>query len=81
MPKMQYKTETRGMQVHRRPMAEGKRMPYRTSTIYQTPDRIIIDIRALSISIWKKPRLWRWAWRGWLWLEAGPVEVMLHRAA
>lgn len=56
-------------------------MPYKTSTIYQTPDRIIIDIRALSISLWKKPRLWRWAWHGWLWFEAGAIEVMLHRAA
>jgi len=54
-------------------------MPYTTSTIYQTPDRIIIDIRALSISLWKKPRLWTYRWYRWLWFCFGPVEVMLHR--
>ena len=43
-------------------------------------DRIIIDIRALSISLWKKTRLWRWAWHGWRGSRRG-VEVMLHRPA
>lgn len=56
-------------------------MGYTTSAIYQTHDRIIIDVRALSISIWKRIRFWRLRWHGWLWFEFGPVEVMLHRAA
>jgi len=54
-------------------------MSYTTSTCYQTADRIILDIRALSISLWTKPRLWSWFWRGWLWFCAGPLEVMWHR--
>jgi len=53
-------------------------MGYTTSTIYQTDDRIIIDIRSLSISIWKKPSMWSWHWYGRFWLCAGPVEIMLH---
>jgi len=56
-------------------------MGYTTSTIYQTDNRIILDIRALSISIWKKMTMWSWHWRGWLWFCAGPFEIMLHRAA
>lgn len=56
-------------------------MGYTTSTVYQTADRIIIDIRSLSISIWKRPRLWSWSWRRWLWFCAGPLEVMLHKPA
>lgn len=56
-------------------------MPYTTSTIYQTPDRAIIDIRALSISIWKKPKLWRYRWHGWLLFEAGPLEIMWMRTS
>lgn len=56
-------------------------MGYTTSTLYQTDDRIILDVRSLSVSIWKKPRLWSWRWYGWLWLRAGPIEVMWHRRA
>lgn len=54
-------------------------MPYTTSTLYQTDDRIILDIRALSISLWKKPSMWSLSWDGWLWFCIGPVEVMLHK--
>lgn len=58
---------------------EEELMGYTTSTCYRTADRIILDIRALSISLWTKPRLWSWFWRGWLWFCAGPIEVMWHR--
>lgn len=54
-------------------------MPYTTSNWDNLEDRIEIDIRALSISIWKKPRLWTYRWHRWLWFCFGPVEVMLHR--
>lgn len=53
-------------------------MGYTTSMIYQTHDRIIIDIRSLSIFIWKKRRFWSWKWSGWLSFCAGPIEVYWH---
>lgn len=43
-------------------------------------DRIVIDIPALSISIWKKPCFWAFRWHRWLWFCVGPVEVLLVRA-
>jgi hypothetical protein len=53
-------------------------MGYQTSKAYQTTDRFIIDIRSLSISIWKKPGLWVWHRFSWRWICAGPVEIMLR---
>jgi hypothetical protein len=53
-------------------------MSYTTNKIYKTHDRIIIDIRSWSFSLWTKPRLWSFAWhrRGWLCL--GPLEIFHH---
>jgi len=53
-------------------------MGYTTSTAYQTADRMIVDVRALSFSIWKRRSMWRWRWYGWLWVCLGPFEIMLH---
>lgn len=52
-------------------------MGYTTSDVYQTHDRIIIDIRRWTFSIWKRPKFWRfdlrlrWACN----LQAGPLEI------
>lgn len=55
-------------------------MSYTTSTLYQTDDRIILDVRRLSISIWKKPRLWLWRRNGLSWFRAGPIDVFWRDA-
>ena len=56
-------------------------MGYTTSTIYQTDDRIILDIRRLSIFFWKKSRFWRmgrYEMYGCLRILIGPIEIVLH---
>ena len=59
-------------------------MPYTTTDFHSNKDRWILDIRFISISVWKKRRFWttfNWYYdrkRDIRDIGIGPVEIILH---
>lgn len=53
-------------------------MRYTTIQFFNQSSRLIFDIYAVTISVWKKLKFWDFYWRDITWFQFGPFEFMYH---